>query len=97
MGEVMVARDQSINKVLDRMKKNGLNEESAMKKIINMGIRDYVAKLYKDGEITIREAAEILQLDFRQTLEILEKKVGGNVGGEEEKKALDLARKLSEI
>jgi predicted HTH domain antitoxin len=62
-----------------------------------MGIRDYVAKLYKDGEITIREAAEILQLDFRQTLEILEKKVGGNVGGEEEKKALDLARKLSEI
>ena len=97
MGEVMVARDQSINKVLDRMKKNGLNEESAMKKIINMGIRDYVAKLYKDGEITIREAAEILQLDFRQTLEILEKKVGGNVGGEEEKKALDLAKKLAEI
>ena len=53
MGEVMVARDQSINKVLDLMKKNGLNEESAMKKIINMGIRDYVAELYKDGEITI--------------------------------------------
>ena len=96
MGEVMVARDQSINRVLDLMKKSGLNEESAMKKIINMGIRDYVAELYIDGEITVREAAEILQLNFRQTLEILEKKVGGNVGREEENKALDLARKLAE-
>jgi predicted HTH domain antitoxin len=96
MGEVMVARDQSINKVLDLMKKSGLNEESAMKKIINMGIRDYVAELYVGGEITVREAAEILQLNFRQTLEILEKKVGGNVGREEENKALDLARKLAE-
>jgi hypothetical protein len=36
MDEVIVARDQSINRVLDLMKKSGLNEESAMKKIINM-------------------------------------------------------------
>ena len=67
-----------------------------MKKIIDMGIRDYVAELYKDGEITLREASEILQLNFRQTLEILEKKIDGNVGYEEEKRALDLARKLAE-
>lgn len=31
MGEVMVARDKSIDKVLDRMKKSGFNEESAIK------------------------------------------------------------------
>ncbi len=96
MGEVMVARDQSINKVLDLMKKDGLDEESAMKKIINLGIQDYVVELYKDGEISIREAAEIMQLNFRQTLEILEEKVGGNVGREEEIKALSLAKKLAE-
>ncbi|HEX7444893.1 MAG TPA: hypothetical protein VF300_00740 [Methanothrix sp.] len=96
MGEVMVARDQSINKVLDLMKKGGLNEERAMKKLINMGIRDYVAELYEDGEITVREAADILQLNFRQTLEILEEKVGGNVGQKEEENALNQARKLAE-
>lgn len=96
MGEVMVVRDQSINKVLDLMKKDGLDEKSAMKKIINLGIQDYVAELYKDGEVTIREAAEILQLNFRQTLELLEEKVGGNVGYEEETKALSLAKKLAE-
>jgi predicted HTH domain antitoxin len=96
MGDVMVARNQSLNRVIDLMKKNGLDEEGAMKKIINLGIQDYVAELYKDGEISIREAAEILQLNFRQTLEILEKKVGGNVERDQETKALNLAKKLAE-
>ncbi|MCX6669067.1 MAG: hypothetical protein NTV25_04570 [Methanothrix sp.] len=96
MGEVMVARNQSLNRVIDLMKRNGLDEEGAMKKIINLGIQDYVAELYKDGEISIREAAEILQLNFRQTLEILEKKVGGNVERDQETKALNLAKRLAE-
>jgi predicted HTH domain antitoxin len=84
MGEVMVARDESIKKVLDLMKKNGLDEEKAMKKIVNLGIRDYVADLYRE-EISVREAAEILQLNYRQTLEILRKKGReGNVGRRDE-------------
>jgi hypothetical protein len=33
MGEVMVARDKSIDKVLDRMKKSGFNEESAIRRL----------------------------------------------------------------
>ncbi len=96
MGEVMVARNQSLNRVIDLMKRNGLDEENAMKKIIDLGIQDYVAELYRDGEISIREAAEILQLNFRQTLEILEKKVGGNVERDQETKALNLAKRLAE-
>ena len=61
-----------------------------------LGILNYVLELYSDGEITVREAAEILQLSFRQTAELLEKEVGGNVRIEEEKRALDLARRLAE-
>lgn len=96
MGEVMVARDRSINRVIDLMRKDGLDEERAIKKIIDLGIQDYVADLYRDGEISIPEAAEILQMSFRQAYEILEEKVGSNVGHEEEIKALNLARKLAE-
>lgn len=77
------------------MKKSDSDEEGAVKQIINLGIQDYVAELYRDGEISIREAAEILQLNFRQTFEILEKKVGGNVEQDQEVKALNLARKLA--
>jgi predicted HTH domain antitoxin len=57
---------------------------------------DYVAELYESGEISIREAAEILQLNFRQTMEILEKKVRGNVRPEQEARALNLAKRLAE-
>lgn len=96
MGEVMVSRNQSLNNVIDLMRKNGLDEEGAVKRIINLGIQDYVADLYRDGEISIREAADILQLNFRQTFEILQKKVGGNVEEEQEIKALKLAMKLAE-
>jgi predicted HTH domain antitoxin len=96
MGEVMVAKNQSLNKVIDIMKKNGLDEEGAVKKIVNLGIQDYVAELYECGEISIREAAEILQLNFRQTMDILEKKVGGNVEPEQEARALNLAKRLAE-
>lgn len=96
MGEVMVAKNQSLNRVIDLMKKNGLDEEGAVKKIVNLGIQDYVAELYECGEISIREAAEILQLNFRQTMDILEKKVGGNVEPEQEARALNLAKRLAE-
>jgi hypothetical protein len=50
-----------------------------------LGILNYVSEFYSDGEITVREAAELL-----------EKEVGGNVRIEEEKRALDLARRLAE-
>jgi len=61
-----------------------------------LGIQDCVIALYEDGEISVREAAEILQLNYRQTLAILEEKIGGNVGREEEMKALNFARKQAE-
>lgn len=96
MGEVMVSRNPSLDNVIELMRKNGFDEEGAVKRIINLGVQDYVADLYKDGEISIREAAEILQLNFRQTFEILERKVGGNVEEVREIKALKLAKKLAE-
>jgi predicted HTH domain antitoxin len=96
MGEVMVVKDQSMNRVIDLMRKDGLDEESAIKKIINMGIQDYVADLYRNGDISIREAADILQMSFRQAMEILEEKVGGNIRREEEIRALNFAKKLAE-
>ena len=49
-----------------------------------------------EGDLTIREAAAILDLNLRQTLEIIEKKIGGNVTREEAKRALELAEKLAE-
>ena len=65
--------------------------------IIDLGLKDYVVELYKQGDLTIREAAMILGLSLRQTLEIVERKIGGNVRREEAVRALKLAKNLAEI
>jgi hypothetical protein len=59
--------------------------------------KDYAVELYRRGDVTICEAGAILGLNLRQTLKIVEKKIGGNVGGEEAIRALELAKKLAKM
>ena len=97
MGEVKAARDRTFKGILEIMEREGIDEEGAMVMILDLGLKDYVVELYRQGDVTIREAAAILGLNLRQTLEIVEKKIGGNVGKEEAIKALELAKKLAEV
>jgi hypothetical protein len=96
MGEVKAARDRTFKGILEIMEREGIDEEGAMVMILDLGLKDYVVELYRQGDVTIREAAAILGLNLRQTLEIVEKKIGGNVGREEAIRALELAKKLAE-
>ena len=72
------------------------DEEGAMAMVLGLGLKDYVVELYRRGDVTIREAAAILGLNLRQTLEIMEKMIGGNVGSAEAISALELANKLAD-
>ena len=96
MGEVKAARDRTFKGIQEIMEREGIDEEGAMVMILDLGLKDYVVELYRQGDVTIREAAAILGLNLRQTLEIVEKKIGGNVGREEAIRALELAKKLAE-
>jgi predicted HTH domain antitoxin len=87
--------DQTLKSVLERMKNEGLDEESAMDRIIDLGIKDYTVELYRHGDLTLREASDLLHLSLRQTLDIIEKKIGGNVGRDEACRALELAKRLA--
>ncbi len=78
------------------MERKGIDEEGAMVMILDLGIKDFVVELYRRGDVTIREAAAILGINLRQTLEIIEKKIGGNVGREEAIRALEQAKKLAD-
>lgn len=91
-----IIRDQTLKGVLELMKNEGLDEESAMDRIIDLGINDYTVELYRRGDLTLREASDLLHLSLRQTLDIIEKKIGGNVGRDEAYRALELAKKLAE-
>jgi len=78
------------------MERKGIDEEGAMVMILDLGIKDFVVELYRRGDVTIREAAAILGINLRQTLEIIEKKIGGNVGRDEAIRALEQAKKLAD-
>jgi hypothetical protein len=67
-----------------------------MDRIIDLGIKDYTVELYHRGDLILREASDLLHLSLRQTLDIIEKKIGGNVGRDEACRALELAKKLVE-
>lgn len=57
-----------------------LEEAPAIRKLLRLGLETYVAGLYRDGRLTLREAAARLGLGPGETLDILaERGVPGNL------------------
>jgi hypothetical protein len=48
-----------------------IEESTAIRKLIRIGLEAYVANLYRQGEITLREASRRLNLDMVATLDML--------------------------
>ncbi len=73
----------------------GLDASSATRKLLKMGLELYVAQLYAAGELTIREAASLLQLPLREAVEELGRLVvPGNVTAAEDLDAFEGSRGL---
>jgi len=47
-----------------------LEESTAIRKLIRTGLETYLARLYRRGDITLREAADRLGLDLITTIEL---------------------------
>ncbi len=67
-----------------------LDESTAIRKLIAMGATEYAVQLYREGKITLREAAAMAETTLREMIEILlEHGVKGNVTVSQARKALD--------
>ena len=65
-------------------KKERLDEPTTLRKFLRLGAEKYMADCYSRGEISLREAAEILSVPTREALEMFwDLGVTGNVGAEE--------------
>lgn len=49
-----------------------IEEATAMRKLLRMGIELHTARLYRDGRITVRQAAKRLNLPLSEAIEFLE-------------------------
>jgi predicted HTH domain antitoxin len=78
-----------------RARLEDVDESTAIRQFIKLGVMWYVVDLYKRGKITLGEAAELSGVSLRRMLDILaEHGVKGNVKMNQQVKALDYAKNL---
>ena len=69
--------DQAINYVSQLEK---IENTQSLRKLAKIGFEYYVAKNYKEGRITLRDAADLLKLSLSETIDLLvEMGVKGNI------------------
>ena len=69
--------DQAINYVSQLEK---IEKTQSLRKLARIGFEYYVAKNYKEGRITLRDASDLLKLNMSETIDLLaEMGVKGNI------------------
>lgn len=97
----MKVRSMRIPEDIDRAIKYVSNAEKientqSLRKLARLGFDLYVAKNYQNGQITLREAAELLNLTISETLDILGRMgVKGNIHSNEVLASLNTFAPLS--
>ena len=79
--------DQAINYVSQLEK---IEKTQSLRKLARLGFEFYVAKNYRDGRISLRNAANLLNLNLSETIDLLsEAGVRGNIRASDVVASLD--------
>jgi len=72
---------EEIDKAIDYVARSEkLEKTSSLRKLTRMGFELYVAKSYERGKMTLREAADLLQVNIIEAIDLLsEMGVKGNI------------------
>ncbi len=69
-----------------------VDESTAIRQSLAMGIEEFAVKLYKDGKMTLNEVADLADLSPRDMIDMLASHgVRGNITLDQQKKALTFA------
>ena len=72
--------DELLRSIAIVEKKEHIEQASAIRKLIRMGFETYVAGQYKQGLLTLSEAAKCLKITLPETVDLLlERGVAGNL------------------
>ncbi len=76
-----------------RAKAEDVDESTAIRQLISIGVKNYAVDLYKDGKITLKEASVLADATVREMIDILlDRGVKGNVKLDLQKKAIEFTR-----
>ncbi|MEK6698415.1 MAG: hypothetical protein AABZ10_05150 [Nitrospirota bacterium] len=88
--------DNLLHAVKFAEKKEKLDEPTALRKFLRLGAEKYVADSYERGEVSLREAAGVLDMSTRDTIELFwDLGITGNVDADKTFKAIAAVEKKS--
>jgi hypothetical protein len=70
-----------------------VDESTAMRQLLAMGVEEFAVKFYKDGKMTLNAAAELTDVSTREMIDILlSHGIRGNITLDQQRKAIEFAR-----
>lgn len=86
--------DNLLDAVKFAERKEKLDEPTTIRKFLRLGAEKYVADSYSRGEISLREAAKVLDVPTREALELFwDMGITGNLDAGDTLKAISLVQK----
>jgi predicted HTH domain antitoxin len=71
------------------------DESTAIRQLLALGAEEYAVELFRQGKITLNEAAELAGVTLRQMIDLLQRHgVKGNVRLDQQRRALEFTREL---
>ena len=81
-----------------RTRREGVDESTALRQLLRYGLKEYAVQLYKQGQISLREASELSDVTVRDMIDLLaEHGVKGNIQSDTQKKSLEIVRYFQEF
>ena len=82
--------DDLLKSVRYLARRERLDESTAIRQLISLGTTEYAVRLYREGKVTLNEAADIARATPREMIEVLlDHGVKGNVTVGQTRKALE--------
>lgn len=73
-------------------RREALDASAATRKLLTLGLERYVARLYTEGELTLREAATLLELPLRDAMDRLwSLGAAGNITAAQNLRAMEIS------
>jgi len=86
--------DNLLDAVKFAEKKEKLDEPTTLRKFLRLGVEKYIEDCYARGEISLREAARVLDITTREALELFrDVGIAGNVNADMAFKAISFVEK----
>lgn len=82
--------ERLLKAVRDVARREHLDESTATRQLIALGATEYAVRLYREGKVTLRDAAELADTTVRGMIDVLlDHGVKGNVTATQERKAIE--------